>query len=453
MKRRKRTTALLIVFILSVWATGCGMKNNAGNIALTASGAGAEGAATGSAAGTDSVTAAETDEYRYCNDYHSYTQNSENGKLEQRTLKGKKIAEFDCDLTIAGCECERILFLVNDREILYCLCPDSVKPDELWSVPLDEDTHSPEMEQAQKVLEEAEGIDAGYIYADASYIAYLTSNTSEFSEYDREKREKIPIDKAMKKNRTGEKGDGEKGAREWYSLSDIDSALSAWRWGSKTFGNTVLLSREGYELYHDGVYAHRIGSGVVTKIDDSWEYTLGAYTPEEDSFVYTTGMELGTSKWTDYKIYRYDCGTGKNSSLVSLGEIEATLKKEASLDLGSIEGVFIVDSRLYVDTCDSRLENGHIVSCSLEGGGGLRYEKELSRFMTAVNDASSDYMYIAGVAEGNMLITIERDSKEFHYVWDTDKRQGKRVDENFYLNCYNAESSDCFCDYFMYTVV
>ncbi|MCH5265530.1 MAG: hypothetical protein J1F02_06500 [Lachnospiraceae bacterium] len=461
MKKRNYILSILLCISIITGLAGCGLKNNAGN--TSASGAGMDGSdsVTGSGVGEGKAAGTGTNQYRYCNDYHLYTQNGK-GNLEQRTLAGEKIEEFACGISGADSYWERVLMYVDNQEIFYIIRnqDEDGNPDELWSVPLEKDSHRPLMKNAEKVLEAEKGMSLDYLYADSSYIAYCDLNYA-FTEYDRVKKKEIAVDK---------KTTEEENEREWYSTPDDwdekfdDSELSG------PWSRTILLSRNNVSKNKgpEGLYVHTIGSGKVEKIEDFWDDDYidpyPAMAPQGDKIAYLSAGDFARGddrrdELENHRICIYDCKTGKKRKLASCKEIKQLIEREGSAELEFIRNLYIMGNRLYmeldVDMGEDMFGIGQVVSCPLEGEGELRYEKELNQFLMKLEkqkEADELGAYVYDILENRCLLYLVSNvgDTEKYYIWDFETGKGKKreeADSDFYLSYYNARTSELLFPY------
>ena len=331
MGKKIRVEVTIVLMLLSVWATGCEMKNNAGNIALTASGAGAEGAATGSAAGTDSDFASR---YPFCNDWNLYTGLEGKPTFEQRSLRGEKQGEFTCP------DMERYMemVLVTNREILYIDYLTDGGMMELFSIPLAGKDHRPQVDRIRRILTTETGytLAPGDIYADSRYVAmglYCRGTLNVYREYDRQSNRKISIDGT------------ETGKQRIYE------AMGPW-----PLRNTVLLYSDtvkdedgSYEEVKGRFYWHVVGSGKVEEI--AWARgihdTVCVPVICEDGYMYYCISGAGKG------VYRLDLRTGEQREILPLSRLREAADSEREITVVSL---WIANARLYVN-CEATDKN------------------------------------------------------------------------------------------------
>ena len=374
MKKKSRVMAAVLAVSLVIGLAGCNTQNTAGS---------KEGSATENATGagvTDTASGEMNDKYRFCNDYHLYSETADG--FVQRDFTGKPIETFTYEKPETGKDSFIRLFGVTNEEIFYV--EKGKKEDKLWCAPLDKDSHRPQMAEAGEVLSE-ETIDvSGGLYADSHYIAFFTVFMNKLVEYDREKGKKIPVDNTSSDTTYGP------------PYGPFTYQKDAWE-------DTVLLSKDTDDpvVYQEGIYLHTIGSGRVTKLEE-YSRVKGQ---RESVYVASQGDVIAVCDSDGYygapAIYVYDTGTGERREIVSRKKWKKKLKENFDSSC-IITDLYMVGERLYflIQTL-GEVDYGqyYIWSCPLSGEGGLRMEKERNQFLRnlekqAGEDASANIQNI-----------------------------------------------------------
>lgn len=294
----------------------------------------------------------------------------------------------------------RWLAYVTDEELFYVVNGDKslAEKDELWSIPLEEEGHRPQMDRAEKILEEKGTIEE-FVYADSQYIAY-TRRQSTYIEYDR-------------------------GAKKRIGVGSADEKTGNWQLAAGVSGNTVLLT--DYPV--TGTYAHTVGSGRVQKIEKNrvinaerclvsvWGDRL-FYTGVVKSVVRNRGDAV-----MDDSIYVYDSRTEKKSTFLKKEKWQDFFEKETNAEAGEIEALFTAGGRLYITAGIWGEEDALVMSCPLEGRKKLRAEKELSQFLGQCEDAD-----IYDMIGNRCLIWEEGEEGTELYSWRLDTGEYKKLE-------------------------
>ncbi|MCH5265531.1 MAG: hypothetical protein J1F02_06505 [Lachnospiraceae bacterium] len=422
MKKRNGVLAFLICASLLTGLAGCNPQNTAGNTGENATGAGV--ADTASGAGIDDSDSAVSrttevsmnDRYRFCNDYHLYT-HTEKGTLEQRKFTGEKMEEF----SYSGNEKEKDKYIellaVTNEEIFYNIAVEEEKF-ELRCIPLEEESHRPQVDRAEKVLS-GDDLPEHFLglYADSRYIAYFT-RSGKFVEYDREQKKMKTVDEKNPSN-------------GWCSPYSADTApQGAW-------GSTILLSRDKTENkgHREGLYLHDIGSGTVTKIDKTkyWKRAGGAFASQGDLLVFSgrnyNGPEPGVAD--DSTIYICDVRTKEKRVLVAEKQVAAELQERMPGFSFFVSKLEMAGSRLYITMYgnDGDTTCNRVLSCPLTGEGEVTYEQGLNQFLEVVEKEGDTVAYLWTFLEDRCFIYYEDEDK---YVYEEEKaltEEQKEADE------------------------
>lgn len=332
--------------------------------------------------------------YPFCNDRNLYSWNDEETGIEQRTLEGELIKTYPCFDDSLPC-------YVNNEEIFFIrYLYDESTENELWSIPLVKNDSGADVldgEKAEKILSTADISDAPVIWADKDVITYCDNSDSVggtiYKEYDRKNKKEIFIN--------------EKDKNQNYCIFSV----------YPTKDKTVLLCNDQYTH----LYAHKIGSGKVTKLSAAQEECV----LEEDSFLSTSiGNYIfyaENSGLSDIWMYRSDIGN--KTTLFTMEDIEQALK-DAGLS-GSYKGI------------QSLCADGNTLYIQIEtdeNGGSALFQSKISEKPKLVcEEKSNDYARdreLVGVVENKLLLIEDVDKEIVKEIYDMAKQQFIEVEED-----------------------
>lgn len=328
---------------------------------------------------------------------------------------------------------EIILLYVNNNEILY-RNEGAGTDDELWRIPIEKkiDGDYPQLDKAEKVLTDEEGRPIWEVYANENYIAYLDSDDV-YKEYDRKQKRFLPVDKESK--------------REFVTFDDGDDKIGIFQ--DTIRKNTVLLTWSDNELaYNEGLYAHELGSGQVTKINS--KFTPGAAglplrVSAEDTFFYCGMFEKASLKnWPAdecrWDIWAYDTESKEEKKYISEEQLTRNVRKNTKYSkFNGIYGIYTDWNKLYIELY---IKDGKkypyedygtrmVFSKALAGDGELQYEKGLSKVLNDYLDKAGQQSTTMIILEGKALMEYG-DSRGICYDFNTGKHwKVKKKDKEY----------------------
>ena len=368
MKKRNSIWALFLCFSLSIGLAGCNSQNTAGSTADNASGTGIEGSATGSAV----EEAGQTDfdsRYQFCNDWHLYTE--EDNGFTQRTLQGEEQKVIHVK---SRKNAEPQLCMVSNQEIFYCYTIDEITG-ELWSIPLEAESHQPQEEKAQKLLTLKGGLDNYGIhinvekgmYADSQYIAFVDMSDT-YVEYDRQSGERISVDNL-----------GEGKERSYQLINKKIASDTVW-----LFSNSITYQDGTIEEVKGYTYWHVVGSGEVQKkerneVAEAYKAKNLISTPS----AYAGKYMYYNNEFTE-DIYVLDTDTGEQRKFLAEKQLKELCEEEGIGEFAGIWDLVTSEKRLYMYLYAQNNPGDNqwfAFSCPLENAENLVYESELSQLL------------------------------------------------------------------------
>ena len=243
------------------------------------------------------------------NQYNAYCICEENEyAIQQLTLAGQTVNTFEVTKKEKGIALLEIAY-VTDEEILYILDKDDKC--ELWSIPLVHHNNKEHVQtQKKKLLFRTTNL-MNVLYADAEYIAY--KENLHYAEYDRIHQKKVLINEKKKKD----------------SYSQPDSfIINNMELGNRNVDGMILLAKNvGENQYPKNIYVHKVGSGKVKKIANTyisknWSIEL-VYS---DNMIYYTGLKKDwRNEEQSWQICCYDCKSNSNNCIIEENQLKDTV--------------------------------------------------------------------------------------------------------------------------------
>ena len=433
-KMKKSMVWLSVIMIMAVLCTSCGTKlPEAGDYteAGSASGSVVSGSAvsdsvSGSAVSdrvrekTDTVKKQNiNDKYPYCNDKNLYREGRKN-KIVQCRLDGTVVREYRVK---AEDEDEWYIAYVNNEELFYVSYGDEKarkESAELWWIPIDKrkDGDHLQTDKAEKVLSNESGF--YNLYANKDYIIY-SGDRDTYKEYDRKKKKFLTVDR-----------EGEDSSYKHLRLGESDISGSFGRMS----GDTVFLKKlenGNWAVGPRGLYAHKLGTGVVTRIKSWYEgnsyqkqstYYMGIAMVEGNKFYYDlpeTNEENVDEDFVESNIWVYDIGTKENKKFISIEQLAQQCSgKKPAIYLSSR----IVGNKMYILFMENSNDSftWTVFSKDLDGNAEVHHEKKLSEFLNHMNYKDDEGENISGVyidcydfIEGKMIFKYGPSEKKGCY--------------------------------------
>lgn len=338
------------------------------------------------------------------NQYNAYRICDENEcAIEQLTLAGQTVNTFE----VSKKETLRNIAYVTDEEILYILEKDD--KDELWSIPLvhynNEEYVQPEKKKFLFRTEELMDI----LYADSKYIAYSEyidyKEDVEYAEYDRIHQKKILVN-AERKN---------------FSYSQPNSfIIPDMELDNRNVDGMILLAKnKGKDQYPENIYVHKVGSGKVKKIADTyiskhWNIIL-VYS---DNRIYYTGLKKDWRKEEQsWSIWCYDCKSNSNYCIIE----EKQLKDKVSFS--KISALFLNYDELWIEIENEKYS---YLYCPI-----VSHEKQSE---AVIKTATKLNQYIDSLDNENKNILVLNIGNNQCIVWESDGSVSK-------IHCYDIKNA------------
>lgn len=316
--------------------------------------------------------------YPYCNDNSLYIWKDEEG-IKQYTFSGKLVKKY----SFPG-ECE--IGYVNNNEIFIIrFDADKNELNELWRVPIERKSDREQllMEQAEKILV-SEGLEPDEISTKDEIIVYCDHGI--YKEYDRKKKTNRTINTENRKQRYSNL------AEEPFS-----KCLS---------GDTVLLN----DIEEENIYAHKIGSGKVTKIGKAFveEDTVGilAQCISRKQYFFFSQSSIGD---TPSDVWLYNSETNKKTTFLTKENIQKVLERAGIQDAYMGIDSFFADGNqlfLYVYTDNDDLI---LLQCRIGERADLVYNAEVNEYLM------KNKQIVSGIVENTLLLEHYRDKDEVIY--------------------------------------
>ena len=365
--------------------TACRSANTAGDKSAAVTGAAASGNAAEEKDAPDLRRASKgsmNDQYACCNDYHMYSESADG--IVQRDFTGKKSEDFSYEKPeIERGKSDIRLMGVTNEELFYVVHVG--KEYNLWCVPLDSDSHQPQMSAAEKILSVPYVAYNSAFYADDNYIVFEGCwNDGDYEvdgviEYDRKNKRRIPLNT-------------EKPQADYYIVESPDDYTFSGAVRSGFLSQTILVETWKEELRECTIYTHRIGSGTVTELEKYSEIA------GDSNFLYNRGANWLLGYMNGYtndkdlpdcrpEISIYNTQTGEKREILSENQW-GEKKKEEGITGNRIEALITDRDRLYIlassmDEKENPVDE-FIWSCPLSGGGELRKEAEMSEALKKI---------------------------------------------------------------------
>lgn len=437
-KMKKSMVWLSVIMIMAVLCTSCGTKlqeagdyMEAGSVSgSVVSGSAVSDSVSGSAVSnrvrerTDTVKKQSiNDKYPYCNDKNLYREGRKN-KIVQCRLDGTVVREYRVK---AEDEDEWYIAYVNNEELFYVSYGDEKarkESAELWWIPIDKrkDGDHLQTDKAEKILSNESGFSR--LYANEDYIIY-SGELDTYKEYDRKKKKFLTVDR-----------EGEDNSYKSLSrTSDIGGSFG------RMAGDTVFLKKlenGNWAVGPRGLYAHKLGTGTVTRIKSWYEgnsyqkqsrYYMRIATVEGNKFYYDlpeTNEENVDEDFVELNIWVYDIETKENKKFISSEQLAQQCDgKKPAIYLSS----HIVGNKMYI-LFMAIMENSDrgdsvtwtVFSKDLDGNAEVQHEKKLSEFLDHMNYKDDEGENILGVnsnsydfIEGKMIFEYGPSEKKGCY--------------------------------------
>lgn len=246
--------------------------------------------------------------------------------IQQLTLAGQIVNTFevtkkDRDITLLE------IAYVTDEEILYILDKDDTC--ELWSIPLAHYKNKEHVQTSKKKLIFRTTNIMNVLYVDTEYIAY--EENLHYAEYDRIHQKKILVNNERKKDS--------------YCQPDVfiieDTEL-----GNKNIDGMILLAKNaGEDQYPGNIYVHKVGSGKVKKIADTYlskNWTIKLV--YSNNKIYYTGLKKDwRNEEQSWDIWCYDCKSNSNYCILEEKQIKDTVS------FSQIAALFINNNEIWIE--------------------------------------------------------------------------------------------------------
>lgn len=305
------------------------------------------------------------------NQYNAYRicEESENA-IQQLNLEGKPVHTFEIMKGQKAITLLKIAYVTNE-EILYILDRDDKF--ELWTIPLIQNDNQDEVQTEKKklIFRTTEVIDV--LYADTDYIAYQESHLN-YTEFDRTQQKKISINVDSKKSSYCQPNN-----------FNIQIAQS----GNRNVDGMILLAKNlGKNHYPINIYAHKVGSGKVDKIAETYiskNCTINIVSC--DGEIYYTGL---IKNWRNEKqawdIWCYDCKANRNRRIMQ----EKSIKDVVSFS--RIDALFIDSNKIWIEIENKNCKFLHysLVSDENQSESTIKKATKLNQYIYSFENRSMD---------------------------------------------------------------
>lgn len=307
------------------------------------------------------------------NQYNAYRISKEKENvIQQLDLEGNSIGTFEITEEQKGISIQNIASVTNE-EIMYLL--DKEDKFELWTIPLKQKKNKDVVQTEKKrfLFSTKDNIDI--VYANANYIAY--KENLNYTEFDRKQQKNILANASDKKCS--------------YCQPDNFQIQTTWLENRNDDGMVFLAKNVGEDQYPQNIYIHKVGSGKVNKIADTYlakNHTIDiAYS--NDKIYYTGLIKSWKKEKSSWNIWCYDCKTKRNDSLVQ----EKDIKDTGSFS--KIDALFINKDELWMETEN---EKQKFLYCSITSDN--------SSFDPPVTNAAKLNQYLASLKKKNQYISV-----------------------------------------------
>lgn len=302
--------------------------------------------------------------------------------IQQLTLTGEVVNTYELMKKEKGVTLLGVAY-VTDEEILYILDKDNKC--ELWEVPLVHYNNKEYVQTAKKRLLFRTSNIIKVLYADAKYIAYKEG--LHYNEYNRIHQRNILINDERKK--------------EFYSQPD-SFVIHNTELGDRNVNGIVLLSKNvGVNQYPENIYVHKVGSGKVKKIADTytsikWSIVLFC----SDNRIYYTGLKKDWRTKQSWDVWCYDCKTNSNYCIIE----EKQMEDIASFS--TINALFLNQNELWIEIENKKCKFMYCSIASLEKESEFVIKKptKLNQYMYSLYNENKD---IFTVRIGNNQCLVE----------------------------------------------
>ena len=304
------------------------------------------------------------------NQYNAYCICEENEyAIQQLTLAGQTVNTFEVTKKEKGIALLEIAY-VTDEEILYILDKDDKC--ELWSIPLVHHNNKEHVQtQKKKLLFRTTNL-MNVLYADAEYIAY--KENLHYAEYDRIHQKKVLINEKKKKD----------------SYSQPDSfIINNMELGNRNVDGMILLAKNvGENQYPKNIYVHKVGSGKVKKIANT--YISKNWTIEliySDNMIYYTGLKKDwRNEEQSWQIWCYDCKSNSNNCIIEENQLKDTVS------FSKIDALFLNYNELWIEIENEKCSFLYypFVSHKKQSESVIKKATKLNQYIYSLNNENMD---------------------------------------------------------------
>lgn len=319
--------------------------------------------------------------------------------IQQLTLTGQKVNTFEVTKKGKGITLVEIAYVTNE-EILYIL--DTDDKCELWSIPLVHYNNKEHVQTTKKKLLFRTTNIMNVLYADTEYIAY--KENSHYAEYDRIHQKKVLINDERKK--------------ESYSQPD-SFIIHNMELGNKNVDGMILLAKNvGEDQYPKNIYVHKVGSGKVKKIANTYiskNWTIKLV--YADNKIYYTGLK---KDWRNeaqlWDIWCYDCKSNSNYYIIEEKQLKETVL------FCRIAALFLNHNELWIEIENEECSFLYYPFVSLEKQSESKIKKatKLNQYIYSLNSKNKD-ISILNIGNNQCIIEESNASVSKFHCYDIKK--------------------------------
>lgn len=331
------------------------------------------------------------------NQYNAYCICEENEyAIQQLTLAGQTVNTFEVTKKEKGIALLEIAY-VTDEEILYILDKDDKC--ELWSIPLVHHNNKEHVQtQKKKLLFRTTNL-MNVLYADAEYIA--CKENLHYAEYDRIHQKKVLINEKKKKD----------------SYSQPDSfIINNMELGNRNVDGMILLAKNvGENQYPKNIYVHKVGSGKVKKIANT--YISKNWTIElvySDNMIYYTGLKKDwRNEEQSWQIWCYDCKSNSNNCIIEENQLKDTVS------FSKIDALFLNYNELWIEIENEKCGFLYypFVSHKKQSESVIKKATKLNQYIYSLNNENKD-ISVLNIGDNQCIIEESNASDSKIHCYD-----------------------------------
>lgn len=379
----KRTVKLIMLIIVMFSLLGCDIQDQ--NLEL-----GKSKIETNEVKENNKIITTLNNKYNQYNAYRICEENED--AIQQLDLEGNPVRTFEITKGQKGVTLLKIAYVTNE-EILYVLDRDDTV--ELWTIPLIQNSNQDEVQTEKKklIFRTIDVIEV--LYADANYIAY--KENLNYAEFDRTQQKTILINVDSKKSS--------------YCQPDNFNIHDARSCNGNVDGVILMAKNVGKNQYPKNIYVHKVGSGKVDKIADT--YTSKNNTIDmvimNDKIYYTGLIKSWRNEKQLWDIWCYDCKENKGYCIVQ----EKRIKDMVSFS--QIDALFINNDEIWIETENEKQKFLYcpLVSDDKKLDFSIKKATKLNRYIYSLQSSSVDIIVMN--IHNNQCIIMESNASGFKY--------------------------------------